>query len=52
MINGMQIASYLPIINIPISGDAGKFSSQIAEIVTFDIPDVDMELLGFLKCPE
>ena len=54
MINGMQIASYLPIINISIGGIAGTLSAFIAGIVTFDIPGVDMEsVLGsWFACPE
>ena len=34
--------------------NAGKFSGIIAGIVTFDIPEVDMEFLfaGLTECPE
>ena len=50
----MQLASYLPIINIPIAENVAVFSRVIAEIVTFDIPDIDMESvsMGALECPE
>ena len=56
MINGLQLAAYLPIINIKIPEAAGKFCGEVANIVTFDIPNVEMEqipLLGkYLECPE
>ena len=49
----MQLASYLPIINIEFPADAGEFSSKIAEVVTFEIPGLDLDLLGdFIECPE
>ena len=44
-INGMQLAAYLPIVNIKLPDTAGSFSSAIAGIVTFDIPNVDMEFI-------
>ena len=52
-INGMQLAAYLPIINVPIPENAGKFSGFIAGIVTFDIPGADMEAFigDFSSCP-
>ena len=39
---------------MPISGNARAFSGAIAEVVTFDIPGIDMEFfLGFfIECPE
>ena len=49
----MQIASYTPIVNIKVSSDTGEFAAFIAAIVTFDIPDVDMEsVLPFLAFKE
>ena len=50
----MQLAAYLPIVNVPISENVGKFSGIIAGIVTFDIPDTDMETFigDFSSCPE
>ena len=53
-INGMQLAAYLPIINIPISGNAGAFSGFIAGVVTFDVPGIDMESVfgSAVECPE
>ena len=48
MINGIQLAAYLPLISIDIPEKTTKYSGFIAEIVTFDIPDLDMEsVLGF-----
>ena len=52
-INGMQLAAYQPVVNIPIAENAAEFSSAVVGIVTFDIPDVDMEILGpVVECPE
>ena len=53
-INAMQIAAYMPIINMSIPGNAGAFSKAIAGIVTFDIPGVDMESVfgDIVKCPD
>ena len=49
----MQLSSYLPIINIEFPKNAGEFSSKIAEVVTFEIPGLDLDLLGdFVRCPE
>ena len=44
-INGMQIASYFPIVNIAFAENAAEFSGSVAAIVTFDIPGVDMEFV-------
>ena len=48
MINGLQLAAYLSLINIKIPLIAGEFCSHVASIVTFDIPDVTMENLPLL----
>ena len=48
----MQIAAYMPIINLKISDNAAEFSAFIAEVVTFDLPDVDMEIIPLLELPE
>ena len=50
----MQIASYLPIVNIAFADNAAEFSGNVAAIVTFDIPGVDMEFVfrGLADCPE
>ena len=50
----MQLASYLPIVNIAFAENAAEFSGDVAAIVTFDIPGIDMEfvLLGLVDCPE
>ena len=55
MLNGIQLAAYLPLINIDIPDNAAKFSGFIAEVVTFDIPDVEMETVlshDKFQCPE
>ena len=53
IINGMQFASYLPLINIEFPENAGEFSSKIAAVVTFEIPGLDLDLLGeWIECPE
>ena len=54
MINGVQLAVYLSLSNIPISENALNVCQAIVDVVTFDIPDVDMEfVLGSLvECPE
>ena len=55
MINGIQLIAYLPLINIAIPEKPAKYSGFIAEMVTFDIPDLDMEsVLGFdmFQCPD
>ena len=50
----MQLSAYLPIINVPVPEIAGEFSGKIAGIVTFDIPNFDMEFVfgGLTECPE
>ena len=54
MINGVQLAVYLSLTNIPISENALRVCEAISDVVTFDIPGVDMEfILGSIaKCPE
>ena len=55
MINGIQLIAYLPIINISIPQQTSEFSGFIAGIVTFDIPNIDMETtfhLETFECPE
>ena len=54
MINGVQLAVYLPLSNVPISQNAIEVCSAIAEVVTFDIPGIDMESVfgSIVECPE
>ena len=41
-------------MNIAFAENAAEFSGDVAAIVTFDIPGIDMEfvLLGLVDCPE
>ena len=43
MINGVQLAVYLSLSNTPIPDNALKVCEAISDVVTFDIPGVDME---------
>ena len=56
MINGIQMVSYLPLVNVPIPKGAATFSGSVTEIITFDIPNLDMEtVLSYFdsfQCPD
>ena len=56
-INGIQIGVYLSLTNVPTPENASYFNNFLAAVVTFDIPDVDMEstfgvIIPVLNMPE
>ena len=54
MINGIQLGVYMPLTNVPIPENASEFTQFVAGVVTFDIPEVDMESVfgSIVECPE